>query len=59
MSVSSVVNLLLVDLCHEHQMAGMMFLPLEVELVLLGISPCSEILHLAPEMAGRRQEVCE
>ena len=54
MSVSSVVNLLLVDLCHEHQMAGMMFLPLEVELMLLGISPYSEILHLAPWQEGAR-----
>ena len=53
--VSSVVNLLLVDLCHKHQMAAMELLPLQVELVLLDISPCSEILHLAPEMAGRRQ----
>jgi hypothetical protein len=54
-SVACVVNFLLVDLRNKHQMASVVLLALQVELVLLGVGPGCKVLHLAPQMTGGRQ----
>ena len=48
-SMAGVVHLLHVDLGHEHQVAGVVLLALVVEVVLLGFSPSSQVLHLTPQ----------
>ena len=47
-SMASVVHLFHVDLGHKHQVAGVVLLALIAEVVLLGISSSSQVLHLAP-----------